>query len=624
MQIQTIIHQLEEGGGLRHLKHWLMGLLLLGLVVGYNFRGFKNMSNMEAMDAAQLARNIAEHKGYHTLFIRPLSMYLLEKTYADKNGPAPLGDLTDRSQIRSPHPDLANPPVYPVVLACLMKLIPGLRYQPVEASSLQNAKRHFDPWNHGGGFWIYPPDFWISLFNQFLFLIMAVMLFFLARRLLDSAIAWTATVLFLGTDLFWRFSISGLSTNLVMLIFLGLAWCILLLEEKGRDPLVKPGRLHLLAVACGVLIGIGCLTRYSFGWLILPTLFFFVLFLGPQRVTLCLVTLAAFFVVVSPWLARNYRVSHTFFGTAGYAVYENTSYFPEHRLERSLDPDMSRVRYNHVFYKFLSNTRTILQEDLPRLGGSWISALFLVGLLVNFRNPSLNRLRYFLLLCLPVLIAAQAIGRTQLSDDSPVINTENLLVLLAPPVIMFGVGFFFILLDELDLPILELRYLVLGVFCFIICLPTVLSLVSPRIKAVSYPPYYPPLIQRTANWMKPDELMMSDIPWAVAWYGQRQCLWLTLNAQNDFFAVYDYKKPISAIYLTPVTMDSKFLSQWVRTSEYSWGSFAIESLLKGGVPPHFPLKKAPAGFLPEQLFLTDTERWVQPSQAPSTASATGK
>ena len=108
--------------------------------------------------------------------------------------------------------------------------------------------------------------------------------------------------------------------------------------------------------------------------------------------------------------------------------------------------------------------------------------------------------------------------------------------------------------------------------------------------------------------VKPNELMMSDVPWAVAWYGERRCMWLTLNAQTDFFTVYD-KVPIEALYLTPVTMDGRFLSQWIRGGEHSWGSFALESMVKKELPPYFPLKRAPGGFLPEQLFLTDIDRW---------------
>ncbi len=53
-------------------------MALLVLMLSYNMRGFKNMSNPEAMDAAQVARNLAEGKGYKTLCIRPFSVYLLE------------------------------------------------------------------------------------------------------------------------------------------------------------------------------------------------------------------------------------------------------------------------------------------------------------------------------------------------------------------------------------------------------------------------------------------------------------------------------------------------------------------------------------------------------------------
>lgn len=604
--IQNWIHRIEEGGGLRFVKYALIGLFASGLILSYNLRGFKNMSTCEAMDAAQLARNIAEHKGYKTLFIRPFSLFLVQRADAEKNGPAPVGDTRDRSLIRDMHPDLANPPVYPLILAGLMKIQPRFKYQLAGSQRL---------WNRAGGFWIYQPDFLISLFNQALLFAGVVAVFFLSRRLFDATVAWTAAGLFLGTDLFWRFSISGLSTMLLILIFLGLSWTLVSLEKSAREGHRSQGVQIMLAAGIGIILGLGCLTRYSFGWLILPVLVFLVLFLGQHRVILCLTVLAVFAVVTGPWVMRNYRLSHTPFGVAGYAIYETTVNFPEHRLERSLDPDLARVHYEQIWNKFITNLQACLQEDLPKLGGSWISAFFLVGLLFPYQRPSLNRLRYFLLLCLPTLLVAQSLGKTALSEDSPVINSENLLVLIAPLVIVFGVSFFYILLDQMNLPAVQFRYLIICGFCGLICLPAILYFLSPRANAVAYPPYYPPVIQRTAGWMKENELMMSDIPWAVAWYGRRQCIWLTLNAQADFFNVYDYQKPVKAIYLTPVTMDARFLSQWVRASEASWGSFALESMLKRELPPYFPLRRAPAGFLPEQLFITDIDRWSKPNAA---------
>ncbi|MDB6111039.1 MAG: hypothetical protein JWR69_2789 [Pedosphaera sp.] len=606
MGVQDWIHRFEEGNTPRYLKYALLYALLLavllGIVAGYNYRGFRNMANPEAMDAAQLGRNIAEHQGYKTLFVRPFSMYLVQKANAEKLGPAPLGDLSDRSQIRTMHPDLANPPVYPLLLAGLMKVVPPCRSQVTAAPSI---------WNRGGQFGVYAPDFYISLFNQSLFLLAIVLLFFLARRLFDSAVAWTSAFLFLSADLFWRFSMSGLSTMLVIVIFLALLWCLVLLEQNAREAKWSQTAVLTLAAVIGALVALGALTRYSFGWLILPVVVFLILFLGRQRVTGALVALSVFALVLAPWVARNYHLSHTLFGTAGFAIYETVSPFTEFRLDRSLKPDFVQVQLNQIWFKFVANLRIILQDDLPKMGGNWVTAFFLVGLLVGFRNPSLSRLRWFTVLCLPVLIIVQALGKTHLSVEYPVVNSENLLVLVAPVLIIFGVGLFFTLLEQMKLPLKELRYLVIGVFGFVACLPMLLIFLSPRPNVVAYPPYFPPIIQETAGWMKPDELMMSDIPWAVAWYGQRQCVWLTLNAQEDFYNIHDYQKPVNAVYLTPETMDKRLLAQWFRAKEGSWDNFIMGTLTKKELPPYFPLRKMPGGFLPEQLFITDRERWVQ-------------
>ncbi|EEF57726.1 ArnT family glycosyltransferase [Pedosphaera parvula] len=599
--IQDWIHRAEEGGGTRYLKYALIIFAFVAMILSYNYRGFKNMSNLESMDAAQLARNISEHKGYKTQFVRPFSTYLLQKAAVEKYGPLPVGNLEDRAQLHAMHPDISNPPVYPLALAGLMKVVP-FKYSVSSPKSI---------WNRAGAFWMYEPDFAISVFNQFLFFIGVVLVFFIARRLFDSAVAWTSAAVFFGTDLFWRFSISGLSTMLLIVIFLVLVLGLILLEQAARDGKWKESSLLALAATVGVCVGIGTLTRYSFGILMLPILLFFILFLPQRRVIFSLATIAAFAVVLAPWVFRNYRLSHTAFGTAQYAIYETVAPFTEHRLSRSLKPDFSQVHYNQIWFKFLGNFRSEVAEDLPRIGGNWVSAFFLAGLLISFKHPGLNRLRFFLLFSLFAFLVAQALFRTQLAEDSPIINSENLLVILAPLIIIFGVSLFYTLLDQVSFPIPQLRSLAIGGFCAILCLPMILTFVSPRVNTIAYPPYYPPIIQKISSWMKPDELMMSDIPAAIAWYGDRQCMWLPLNAQDDFFQVNDYLKQVHAVYLTPQTMDGRFLTQWVRAGEHSWGSFILESMVKKELPPNFPLRKSPSGFLPEQLFLTDRDRWSE-------------
>ena len=187
-------------------------------------------------------------------------------------------------------------------------------------------------------------------------------------------------------------------------------------------------------------------------------------------------------------------------------------------------------------------------------------------------------------------------------------NSENLLVLFTPLVFIYGVSLFLTLLDQIILPMLQLRYLIITAFAALCCLPMIAVLLPPKTNPIVYPPYHPPDIQRTAGWMGENELMMSDVPWAVAWYGQRQCVWLTANAEDDFNTINYWMKPIQALYLTPETMDSRFVSDW-SGRERSWGGFILSVVTQHQIPPGFPLRIAPVGFLPERLYLTDRERW---------------
>jgi hypothetical protein len=225
-----------------------------------------------------------------------------------------------------------------------------------------------------------------------------------------------------------------------------------------------------------------------------------------------------------------------------------------------------------------------------------------------------------LLMCLLMLVIVQALGRTQLTEDSPDINSENLLALVVPLVLVYGVSLFLMLLEQLRLPLRELRYVVIGLFWVFACLPMIFTFLPPKGVPVAYPPYYPPVIQRVGSWLNEKELAMSDVPWAMAWYGQRQCVWLTLkctpdpkdpDTHEDFFAINDYQKPIKELYLSPAGMDRRLLTQWIKSSEVSWGTFVLNIQMVRKVPDYFPLHESEQGWLPDQLVLTDWKRWTK-------------
>lgn len=598
-RIQAAIHSIEVGRAAKVISTLVFLLAFLGLAVMYNTRAYHGFNSPEAMDAAQVARNLSEGRGFTTEFIRPFSIFLVQKHNRAQNETELFStNQVDFARINTPHPDLANPPVYPLLLAGCFKL-----WTPQWAVDMKNPF-----WSEGGNFRRYSPEFGIAILNQFLLFVVVVLTFFLARKLFDVMAAWLSAVLILGSATLWNFSVSGHSTMLLMVIFMALAWCLVLLEEQGRALLPKINKLFLLAIAIGAITGLGMLTRYSFGWLIIPVAVYLALFGGPRRIGLAVAAVLAFGLVIAPWLARNLAVSGTLFGTAGYAIVEGTFAFNGTRLMQSMNPDMTSAYWVLPYgRKFMDNFMSISQSELFRTGG-WMGVLFLSGLLLAIRQSGARRLRYFILMCLNVFVFAEALGRTQLSTITPEINSENLLVLLTPFIVMFGLAFFLTLLNQTALPSLESRLAVVVVLGVLVWQPLVTTLVS-KVSSVSYPPYYPPDVQKISRWMQPNELIMSDIPWAVAWYGDRQCTWTTINSQYEFFLLNDYIKPVNALYLSLNTLDGKLFSECLQGGVDTWGNFTIKTVVANQLPSGFPLKNFPLETLLSGLYLTDRQRW---------------
>ncbi len=594
--LQDLIHKFEVGDGRQYIQIGAGILLFITVLTMYNLREASGFASQEAMDQSQLARNIADGHGYTTQFIRPLSMRLIQERHET---------VEDPMKLEENHPDLANAPVYPYLMAAFMKVLPF----DYEIPALRSKN-----------FYRYQPEVLIGYVNQAFFILSAILLYFLGLRLFDQSVAWFSAVVFLGTDLLWRFAFSGLSTTLAMFLLLLLVHLLVSLEQAvpeltvdQKEPDSKRSTLYFLgmAFAVGLVIGGLALTRYSFGWLIIPTVLYCAFYLRGQRVATTLVILATSLLVIAPWLARNYQLSGNLFGTAGYALWHDSSRYVDNNLERTLGGEMGSVNLRDNVSKVLLNTGAIAENNIPKLGGSWLTALFLAGLLVPFANRRLNHLRVFALLSLLTLTLTQALGATYLTRMSPDINSENLIVLVLPLIFLFGAGFFYILLDQLDLSFFGAQFYLSLVVILLACLPLIFRLLPPRQSPVVYPPYSPPLIQRVGNWFDQDELIMSDMPWAMAWYGDKKSIWLTRNLEPDFYTINDRHKPINGLYLTPITTDGRFLSQMIRSSSWAWGRLHMDIALRKNLPRDFPLLHVDDGFLPDQLILTDWPRWGQ-------------
>src|SRR5438445_167888 len=110
--VQTAVWNIELGRGKIVLQRIVLVLVVIAFSLVYTARQFRGLEKREAMDMAQLARHIARGEGFTTSFIRPVSLWQL-KMYR-----------TDHDPHFENHPDTWNPPLYPLALAGMFRLLP--------------------------------------------------------------------------------------------------------------------------------------------------------------------------------------------------------------------------------------------------------------------------------------------------------------------------------------------------------------------------------------------------------------------------------------------------------------------------------------------------------------------
>ena len=143
---------------------------------------------------------------------------------------------------------------------------------------------------------------------------------------------------------------------------------------------------------------------------------------------------------------------------------------------------------------------------------------------------------------------------------------------------------------------------------------------APQKPFVRWPPYMPALIGVLNDWMRPEEVTVSDMPWAVAWYANRRSLWLpeTIRAFTDLNDYNILGGPINGVYLTPISGTENKLRDIVRGEYKDWAPV----IQRTQVLEKFPLKwnSVALGLDNECIFLSDHNRNEAPPQSLATLS----
>jgi 4-amino-4-deoxy-L-arabinose transferase-like glycosyltransferase len=591
-KVQGGVWSVELGRGKRVILWVLMGLLAVALSLVYTANQFRGLEKREAMDMAQLARNISEGRGFTTYVIRPLSLWHLQ-THTASRDPRLVN-----------HPDLINPPLYPLVLAGLFRLLPAkvMEYKANE--------------------WVYLPERWVILpFNQICLLLSVLLVYLWAKRLFDQRVALTAGWLLLLSDTLWSYSVSGLPTNFLILLLLVALWLLHRADERLNPFLPKDSpaasarpamtwRVAVLVLGSAVVMGLCFLTSYRTAFLLVPVVVYLGLILRGRRPLVWVgLYLLVFGAVIAPWLARNFAESNALLGVTSYDIHQGMGNFFADVLPRSYRPEFHFSAWS-LGGKFVTGTRLHLLTTFKETSSDFLVFFFVVGLLYGFRRRTLMRLRGLLLGCLAAAVVALAVVGLHETGSGSRVDGGDLLVIFLPLMAIFGAAFFYLLLDRIQFRMRLTQGLAIGAFALINVLPMIYTMLPPRRGTFPYPPYLPPYTRMVANYFGATEIGCSDLPWAMAWNGNRRTVWLPMTLE-EFYEIHDVLPPkdytLSFMMLTPYMMDQKFQSGLLK-GEYKDWTFVV----RGQLPALFPLK-AITLVPPEsdQLLLADRPRWLQ-------------
>jgi hypothetical protein len=565
--IQTAVHALEAGGASIWVKRGAvaLGIIAIAAIYLYQFRG---LSTSQGMDQAQIGRAIARGEGWHTKVARPRAVGQLQRH--------------GRDIAQKIWTDTYNAPLPPLV----------------DAVALVFVKPY---WKIGQRSLVYAGDRAIAMMSILLFVGSVALLFFIARRLFDRRLALLACGLILLCDAMWQYSLSGLPQMLLLLLFnVAIYLCI---RAIGADFAGEPTWKWFAAI--GVTFGLLALTHALTLWIFFGTAIFAAFFFRPRRWS-AVIMLGAWAIVYLPWLIRTHVVSGNPGGVAIYSLFNGVGH-TEWDWMRQLNFDPGAALLGAFRDKITSGLTGQTAHLFEYFGLSVVALMFFVSLLYPFKKTETAATRWMIL----AMWGGAVLGMCLYGiNDEQGVSANQLHLIFVPLMTCYGLGYLLVQFNRLALNIPFARVGFITLLYLLCALPMIFATpwLSPPKPFVRWPPYMPALIGVLNDWMRPGEIIASDMPWAVAWYADRRSLWLpdTVQVMTELGDYNLLGGPVNGLYLTPVSgTDNKFRD--IVKGEYKNWSAVIQ---RAQQLEQFPLKwnTVALGLDNECIFLSDHDR----------------
>lgn len=570
--IQRAVHALETGGFVVWIKRGLLVVALI-FVAGVYMWHFRGLATSDAMDQAQIGREIARGHGWRTQFVRPRAVAQLQ---------------SHSKNVQRMWVDTYNAPLPPLVDA--IALFPVRSHWQLSAADLVSTA-----------------DRAIAVMSILFFLASVAVMFFLARRLFDQRLALLACGLVLICDMLWQYSLSGLPQMLMLFLF-NLTLYTLVRAVSARD---SGGRVGVWLGAVGAGFGLLALTHGLTIWIFAGAFIFSAFFFRP-RGWAALIILAVFAAIYTPWLLRSFILTGNPFGSAIYSALDQTGGRSLAGWMRLMNVDLSGAGPAAWRDKFFANMVAQIGNIFNYFGWSVVAVTFFISLTHIFKRPETSALRWLVLAMWGGAVAGMSIFGV---SEEQGFAANQLHLLFLPIMTCYGLAFLLVQWNRTGISI-RLARVGFITLLFLLCAGPMINSMSIMffgfVRPLRWPPYVPPYISVLNTWMKPNEFTASDMPWAVAWYADRPAIWVpdTIKTMTDLSDYGVLGLPINGLYLTPISgADNKLRD--ITKGEYRDWAPVIQRTVN---PQSFPLKWGTLlGLENECVFFADHDRQKAPA-----------
>jgi len=343
-------------------------------------------------------------------------------------------------------------------------------------------------------------------------------------------------------------------------------------EQGSKSPLLS-------AILGGVCLILMALTHWLTVWILVGYIIYCAVVIRPRGTTGIIIAILGI-IASAYFINHNIKHSGSFLGSAYMTIYNNLSFGSENIAMRTYGLNDTPLDIKRLVFRILHSLLVQITDIFKFLGAVVAAPLFFLSLMHSFRKVSIAKFRW-LILTLWVFAAA---GMSIYGVSSSGQDSNQLHLLFIPIMTAYGLAFISIVWSKINL-INKNSWMRNIHFVVVVALsagPLILSLPRQVEAAASHgtsggsphwPPYKPNALNTTLSLIPEDRIIVTDQPWATAWYADRTSLWIPRTIK-EFEALdakaTDQKTPIGGFLISPYAHSTISMAQSIQ----SYGEFS--------------------------------------------------